>query len=176
MARKNSIISASLNDVGAIVFAVVGEGEFTIDPINDLTDAVSKRAVIHGLVQKVCDAAAMSKGATPSDKFAAMQAVAERLKGPDGEWSKRSGEGSGPVQGLIYRAFREFVETTAKAKKAKCPDEAAIRAVYDGKDRAGQLALRTVPAIAEIIERMKAEKGSTASPVEVENLLGELGL
>jgi hypothetical protein len=173
MARKNSIVSASMSDNGAIVFAVVGEGEFSINPAN-LSESISHRALIHGLVQKVCDAAAMSKGATASDKFAAMQSVADRLIA--GEWAKRSGEGAGPVQGLIYRAFREFVETTAKAKKAKCPDEATIRAVYDGKDRAGQLALRTVPAIAEIIERMKSEKGSTASPVEVENLLGELGL
>lgn len=173
MARKNAVVSVSLNDQNAIVFTVEGEGTVTISP-EVLSDEIRNRAMIHGIVQKVSDAAAMGKGATPGDKFAAMQAVAARLL--EGDWSKRNGDGAGPVQGLIFRAFREFVETKAKAAKKPIPAEADIRAVYDAKDRKGQLALRNVPEIADIIERMKAEKGASGQSVDVDSLLGDLGL
>lgn len=173
MARKNAIVSITRNDKGLLVFAVADTGEFNLNPA-DLSDEVRNRAMLHGLIQKISDAAAMGKGATPSDKFAAMKSVADRLT--DGEWSKRTGDGTGNVAGIIFRAFREFVETKAKAAKKPVPDEAAIRAVYGAKDRAGQLALRTVPEIAEIIDRMKAEKGATGAAVDVDSLLGDLGL
>ena len=174
MARKNAIVSITRNaENGELTFTVADTGEFNLNPA-ELSDEVRNRAMLHGLVQKVSDAAAMGKDATPSDKFAAMKSVADRLI--EGEWSKRTGEGSGNVAGIIYRAFREFVETSAKAAKKPVPAEEAIRAVYDAKDRAGQLALRTVPAITTIIERMKAEKGSTGPAVDADSLLADLGL
>ncbi len=174
MARKNSIVSVARNDVdGALTFTVAEVGEFVVIP-GTLSDDVRNRALIHGIVQKISDAAAMGKDATPSDKFAAMKSVADRLA--EGEWSKRTGEGSTAVAGIIYRAFREFVETSAKAAKKPIPADDAIRAVYDAKSRADQLALRTVPAIATIIERMKSERGTTGTSVDVDALLGDLGL
>ena len=174
MARKNAIVSIARNDeTGELTFTVADCGEFNLTP-GSLSDEVRNRAMVHGLVQKISDAAALGKDATPLDKFTAMKSVADRLA--EGEWSKRTGEGSANVAGIIYRAFREFVEVSAKAAKKPIPDETAIRAVYDAKDRAGQLALRTVPAIATIIERMKSEKGSTGTSVDVDALLGDLGL
>jgi len=173
MARKNSIVSVSVSDNDTLTFAVVDCGEFSIIP-GQLAETIRNRALIHGIVQKISDAAAMGKDATPSDKFAAMKSVADRLA--EGEWSKRTGEGTGAVAGIIYRAFREFAEASAKAAKKPVPTDEAIRAVYDAKSRADQLALRTVPAIATIIERMKSEKGSTGTSVDVDALLGDLGL
>ena len=179
MAKKNAIVSIE-NDNGTLRFAVAGAGEFNIDTAT-LPEEIKARAMIHGLVQKVSDAAAIAKAELTGDaatdaatKFNAMQAVAERLIG--GEWSKRTGEGSGPVAGVIFRAFAEWAKGMAKAKKAAIPTEEQLRAVYDSKDRAGQLALRNVPEIATIIERMKSEKGGAAAKVDADSLLSELGL
>lgn len=174
MARKNSIISVTVSDTGTILFSVAGAGEFSIDR-NALPAEIADRAVVHGVVQKVSDAAAFPKSAnaTPADKLAAMQSVADRLM--DGEWSKRSGDGTGPVAGVIYRAFEEWAFEMALKAKKPLPSSEAVRAVYDAKTRAEQLALRNVPAIAAIIERIKSERG-TRVEVNTDDLLGELGL
>jgi hypothetical protein len=180
MARKNSIISIAANEeTGALVFTVTDAGEFSIIPA-DLTDEIRNRAMLHGLAQKVSDAAAIAKSEMTGDaatdamtKFNAMKAVADRLA--DGDWSARRGDGTGPVAGVIYRAFEEWV--MAEAKKAKKPvDAETIRALYDAKPRADQLALRNVPEIATIIERIKAERGAKSEPVDTAGLLAELGL
>ena len=172
MARKNAIVSVEL-DNGNPIFTVAGEGSFSLD-LSGLSDEIRNRAMLHGIVQKISDGAALGKDATPGDKFVNMKAIADRLA--DGEWSKSRGEGSGSVAGISFRAFREYVETMAAKRKKPIPSEAEIRAVYDAKDRAGQLALRTVPEIAEIIERMKSERGPKASAVDAETLLADLGL
>lgn len=180
--RKNSLINVAANEAGNVLTFTVGEaGSFEV-ALDNLTDEIRNRAVLHGIVQKVSDAAAISKADLSGDaakdaatKLEAMRAVAERISGPDGEWSKRSGDGSGPVQGVIYRAFEEWAIARAKkAKKELTPEQ--VRAVYDAKSRADQLALRTVPEIAAIIERLKAEKGSKAATVDADSLLGDLGL
>lgn len=180
MARKNSIISITANDdATALVFAVANAGEFTVD-LSALSDEIRNRAMVHGIAQKVSDAAAIAKSELTGDaatdaatKFNAMKSVADRLA--DGEWSARRGDGTGPVAGVIYRAFEEWV--MAEAKKAKKPiDAETIRALYDAKSRADQLALRNVPEIATIIERIKAERGAKSAPVDTAGLLAELGL
>ena len=179
MSKKTSLIAASFeNNVLSIAVADIG----TINlPLSELTTELTERALVHGLTQKISDAAAIAKSDLPTEplgaarmKSEAMSAVAQRLI--DGDWSKRSGDGSAPVAGIIYRAFAEFVANAAKAKKQPAPLDAAIRALYDKRTRAEQLALRNVPAIATIIERMKSERGTTAQTVDTDSLLGELGL
>jgi len=178
MAKKNSIIATAFAN-GVLTFTITGAGEIIL-PIAELSDDLRERAMLHGIVQKISDAAAMPKADLTGDaakdaltKFEAMKSVADRLR--DGDWSKRNGDGSGPVAGVIFRAFVEFVTNAAKAKKATVPTDEAIRAVYDAKTRAEQLALRNVPAIATIIERIKSERGAAVS-VNTDDLLGELGI
>lgn len=178
--RKNSLINVVRAENGTLTFTVGEAGSFDVNPAI-LADEIRERAMLHGIVQKISDAAAISKadlsGNPETDaktKLEAMSAVAARLA--EGEWSKRSGDGSGPVQGVIYRAFEEFA--LAKAKKAKkelTPEQ--VRAVYDAKSRADQLALRTVPEIAAIIERLKSERGAKAAKaIDTDALLNDLGL
>lgn len=171
MARKNSVISADVT-AERIVFTIADVGDITVS-IESLTDEIRERAMLHGLVQKISDAAALGKDASPSDKYAAMQAVAGRLL--EGEWKQSRGEGAGPVAGVIFRAFSQWVHDKAKAAKKDAPAMEAIRAVYDSKTRAEQLALRNVPAIAAIIETLKAAK-TPAKAVDTDALLGDLGL
>lgn len=180
MPRKNALIVVSVAENGALTFTVGDAGSFTVDPTT-LTEDIIRRAMLHGLIQKVSDAAAIAKSELTGDaqkdaktKFEAMRSVANRLG--EGEWSKRSGDGSGPVAGVIYRAFEEWVLASAKVKKVAAPTAEAIRTVYDSKDRAGQLALRNVPEIATIIERIKSERGSKVETVDTSALLADLGL
>ena len=184
MARKNSIISVAIeNTVIAITVAKAVDGNdatITIDTAK-LDSEITERAMLHGLVQKVSDAAALSKDETAgmsesqiaSTKYNAMLAVADRLIA--GEWKQSRGEGSGPVTGVIYRAFSQWVADSAKKKKLPAPTEDVIRAVYDKKTRAEQLELRKVPEIAAIIEKLKAAK-TPAKKVDTDKLLAGLGL
>lgn len=183
---KNSLIRSTVEN-GILILTVGNDitghiGEITIER-GALNDAVFDAALFHGLTQKVSDAAAISKdelsGNAVEDaklKFSEMFKVAERLIGPDGEWSARRGDGSGPVSGLIFRAFEEWATAMAKSRKKPVPSADAIRAVYDAKTRAEQLALRNVPEIAAIIDRIKAERGAGKSAVDADSLLGELGI
>lgn len=180
MPRKNALIAITVGENNALTFTVGDAGSFTL-AVEELVPDIRHRAELHGLVQKVSDAAAIVKseltGNAKKDaatKFAAMQSVANRLA--EGEWSKRSGDGSGPVAGIIFRAFEEFVANTAKAKKVDAPTAEKVRAVYDAKSRAEQLALRNVPEIAVIIERIKSERGSKGEAVDTSALLADLGI
>lgn len=183
MAKKNALISVAHNaETGTLVFNVGDAGSATLN-LNELPDAISEAARIHGLVQKVSDAAAMPKDQLTGDakkdaatKLAAMVAVVERLTGEDASWNKRSGDGSGPVAGLIFRAFEEYVETMAAKRKKDAPTSEAIRARYDAMERKEQLALRNVPEIAAIIDRIKSERGATGQTIDTGGLLKELGI
>jgi len=166
MARKNAVVSSTY-DNGVLTVAIAGAGTINLT-IAELSDDVRNRAMVHGLLQKVSDAAAIPKADLPIDptdaakvKFEAMNAVASRLI--DGEWSKRAGDGSGPVAGIIYRAFEEWVNAQFTAAKKPIPAADVTRAKYDVMERSKQLALRNVPAIAAIIERMKSERGAAAT-------------
>lgn len=179
MPRKNALITVEAGESGALTFTV-GSASFTIDPAT-FAEEIRNRAMAHGFVQKISDAAAIAKSELTGDaakdaatKFEAMRSVAERLE--SGEWSKRSGDGSGPVAGIIYRAFEEWALAMAAKGKKDAPTAEKLRSVYDAKSRAEQLALRNVPAIAKIIDRIKSERGTTGEAVDTSALLAELGV
>jgi hypothetical protein len=172
MARKNAIVSVAVND-GYTGFTVSVDGH---DPLlinaNNLSDEVRNRAVIHGLVQKISDAAALGKDATPADKYNAMKAVVDRLH--DGDWSKRGdGNGDGQPAGIIFRAFHQFIIDASAEAGRDAPAEETVRALYDKKTRSEQLALRNDPRIAAIMETLRAAKVKTSS-VDLDSLFAEL--
>lgn len=166
---KVKIINTEID--GSVIRMTVNgvDAPLTIDA-STLSDDIRNAAVMHGLVQKVSDAAALGAGASASDKHAAMSAVIARLI--EGEWNKRSGDGGGSVAGIIFRAYREFMLAAAKKRKKNISDD-DIRALYERKNRSEQLALRRVPEIAEIIDRIKSESGAVSN-VDASGLLDEL--
>lgn len=105
-----------------------------------------RAGVIHGIVQKVSDRAAIGRdpetglSATPEEKFDAMKACAERLQN-GGPWNAAPVGGTGNAGGLLYRAMRTLYPGTwadraafsafikAKAEELKVT-ESAIRAGY----------------------------------------------
>jgi len=179
---KKSIISV-VRKGSVLTFNVENGGSFTFD-MGAVNEEIRDAALEHGFRQKISDAAAMPKDELTGDakkdaatKLDAMRAVADRLVGDDPSWNKRAGDGSGPVAGLIFRAFSEWVAAAATAAKKPVPSDEAIKARYDAMDRKEVLALRNVEGIAKIIERIKSERpAKEADKVDTKSLLKELGI
>lgn len=176
MARKNSIISSSF-EAGAVSIVVEGFDPLTIN-LTDLPKDIASRAMAHGIIQKVSDAAAIKRDELPDDpakaaamKYDAMREVFSRIV--FGDWNAKRGDGGSAPSGLIFRALLEYTNDTRKAAKKPPVEEATLRAYYDGKTRPEQLAFRNVPAIAAIIERIKSERGG-ATKVDATSLLDDL--
>lgn len=144
-------------------------GESIIVNPQELSADVLRMAILHGLKQKLIDAAAISrnpdtgKSATPDDKWAAVRAVYDRLV--SGQWNAVRGEGMGAGNGLLFRAL-------VRMYPAKTADQ--LREYLDGKTKAEQAALRANPKVAAVIEEIKAESVKAGS-VDSDSLLDELG-
>lgn len=120
--------------------------------VDQLTDDIRVQAMMHGLKQKIGDAAAISRNpdtgrsATTDDKFDAMRDVRDRLL--SGQWNKtREGGDGGGAGGLLFKAL-------CKVKADKTPAE--VRAYLEARTKEEQAALRKVPAIAAAIEAIRA--------------------
>lgn len=129
-----------------------------------LKENIQRQALMHGLKQKLVDAAAISRNpetgrtATIEDKFAAVQEVYDRLLA--GEWNKRR-EGGGNAGGLLLQALvRLYPEKDADT----------LRAYVDKLSRSEQAALRANSRIAPVIAEIQAERGG----VDSDDLLAEL--
>lgn len=133
-----------------------------------LSHDVLAQALMHGLKQKLVDAAAISRNpengraATIETKFDAVAEVAERLL--TGEWNKRR-EG-GPTGGLLKRALIEMYNGRKSAEQIE-----AFLAAKSDKEKA---ALRKNPKVAEIIERLRREDAAAKGEDAGVDLLAEL--
>lgn len=133
---------------------------------DELTAEIREQLMLHGLKQKLVDAAAISRNpetgrsATVEDKFAAVLDVTDRLKA--GEWSKRRESGEPSTGGLLFKALCELYAN-------KTPQQ--IRDFLATKDKEQQAALRKTPKIAEIIIRLQAR---SAKSVDASALLAGL--
>ena len=153
---------------GSLRIEVAGFTPLTVQ-IRDLSDAMLEQAALHGLKQKIVDAAALSRNpdtgrsATAADTYNAMKEVFERVLA--GEWNKTRGDGTG-AGGLLFTAL-------CRLYSAKTAEE--IRAFLDGKTAAEQAALRKNPKIAAVIETIKAERvQDSPDDTDTEGMLAEL--
>lgn len=128
-------------------------------------------ALVHGLKQKLVDAAAISRNpdtgrsATIEDKYAAVREVYERLIA--GEWNKRreAGEGGG-TGGLLFAAL-------VRLYAGRKTDE-EIRAFLAGKSDKEQAALRASSRVAPIIQAIKDERAAKKGLPDADDLLAGL--
>lgn len=150
-----------------VTFAIAGLDPLTINA-NALTADLLNHAIVHGLKQKIGDAAAMSRNpetgasATLADKRAAMARVIDQLMG--GDWNKTREGGAGGAGGLLFAALCRMQPTKPAAE---------IRAWLDGKTPAEQAALRKNPKVAPIIAAIQAERVKTDG-IDSDDLLDDL--
>lgn len=159
------IVTDGLSENDHIILTPAGGAPVRVE-VRQLSTDVLRYAVLHGLKQKLVDAAAISRdpdtgrSATVADKLAAVQEVLDRLLA--GEWNKRR-EGGSPG-GILLRALMRM-------QPAKSRDD--LTEWLAGKSDAEKAALRRNPKVAAIIAEIQAEDG-TKSGVDSDALLGEL--
>ena len=135
----------------------------------DLSPMIVAQAIVHGLKQKLVDAAALSRNtetgraASVQDKFDAVKEVYDRLL--SGEWNKRREGGAGASGGLLFRALCRMYDGK------KTADD--IRTFLEGKTDAEKAALRKNSKVAAIIEEIRAESAKDGD-VNADELLADL--
>lgn len=151
----------------SIEFAGVAE-PLTIT-MGQLSADIRAYAAVHGLKQKLVDAAAISRNpdtgrsASVEDKAAAVREVAQRLLA--GEWNKRRADGEGTgTGGLLFRALMRL-QPAAGAEK--------VKEFLAARSKTEQAALRATPKVAAIIEELRAADAKTGG-IDADALLGEL--
>ena len=146
-------ISVEINeDLGTVTWAIPGCEPIVANRTSFPPEIVAY-AALHGLKQKIGDAAAISrnpdtgKSATMEDKRAAMLTVFNRLM--DGSWNKGAGDGDGSSgAGLLFRALQRLSPGKPVVE---------IREFIAGKSKAEQAAIRAVPRIKHVIDQIRAE-------------------
>jgi hypothetical protein len=182
--KANSVVTTRLNEgetgksISFIVKGALGvneegkplDGELVL-VLGDVSEKNRERAMLHGFVQKVSDAAAISrntetgKSATPGEKLSAMRKVVEHFMSGSDEWNmKREGGERGPSAELVLLTAAlcehypsKSAEALGKWAKARSAQERA--------------ALMNEPAIKVIVDRLRVEQ---AKSVDTGKMLGEL--
>ena len=157
---------------GTTLTLTFAHGERLTIRAGQLLESIAEQALMHGLKQKLVDAAAISRNpdtgrsATIEDKYAAVKEVYDRLLA--GEWNKRREGGSGGAAGgLLFAALVRLYE----GRKT----DAAIREFLGGLSDAEQAALRASARVAPIIAAIKAERDAKkADKINGDDLLAGL--
>lgn len=169
--KRQPAVAATIDqDVLQLAFA---NGEVITLAVSELSSEIRHAALMHGLKQKLVDAAAISRNpdtgrsATADDKYEAVLAVYNRLV--SGHWNAGRSAGTGGSGGLLFRALCRMYGD------AKSPEQ--IRGFLAGKSKAAQAALRGNARVAAIIDEIKAEdaaNGMGADAAASDDLLAEL--
>jgi frataxin-like iron-binding protein CyaY len=163
---KRAIEVTIVNEQLTLTF---GNGEVLVVHGHELSHEMRVAAMMHGLKQKLVDAAAMSRNpdtgraASLEDKFNAVKEVFDRITGTNPTWNKLAGGGGGGGGGLLLRALMSLY---GKPKEA-------MEAWLDKKTDAEKAALRKNPKIAAKILELQAASGKT-NGIDANDLLAEL--
>lgn len=143
----------------ALVVMVEGHEPMVVRA-DGLAPAVAHEALMHGLRQKLIDAAALERDSTTGrpasaeDKYNAIRVVFDRITDEhDPQWNGRA-EGDGTSgAGLLVRAVMEACGMDVEQAKG----------AVDGWDKKTQNAMRADATIAPIIKRLKDEQDARKS-------------
>lgn len=114
--RANSIISKRVWQ-GNREYTVHGVGTLIVYP-DKMSAECRAYAMGHGIDQRVCDAAALSrdtstgKSATPQEKFEAMRRIVDHLNSGSTDWAIRVAASAGPDAGLTLLAMMRALGKT----------------------------------------------------------------
>ena len=174
-AKANSTITHSMQD-GKIEFRVLNAGSFSFDP--DKVSAENRaRAMIHGFVQRISDGGALSRNpdtglpATPADKMARMQRIADHLMSGATEWALRVAAAGQPDSGLtlmgIMRALKLDLDATERFL-------AKLMTKWELDRTATIKRLGESPDVVQAIGDIKAERAASQTKVNASSLLDEI--
>lgn len=169
--KRNALYSCvTLRDEAELASGVrwtFKNGETVAITAEQLLGPIYAEAAMHGIKQKVNDAAAMSRNpetgqsATDADKVAAMREVMQRLL--SGEWNAKRGDGESNSSLLLRAILRAYPEKNAEKVREW------LKSRSDAEKKA---MLEKNPAIKSAADAIRAEKVS--NDVDVEALDAEL--
>ena len=172
-ARANAVVGFALGTGPGgetlMTFSVKGAGETTLD-LGKVSEEVKARAAIHGLKQRVSDAAAQSRvivdgretNATPANKLAAMQAIVEHYNSGSVDWRLKGGERIGTDEGLLARALAEVYPDR---------DSGKLRAYVGGLTKVERTKLLMTGAIKVAADKLREAE---TTGVDTDELLAKL--
>lgn len=165
----------------SIMFSVKGAGNLILNT-REVSEANRNRAMLHGMVQRISDAAAMARdsktgaSATPQEKFEAMRRLVEHYQSGSGEWSPaRSVEGVGrpKSENANARLLRMALSLFNPAK-----DESVIAQFVKGLSAAQITALVVSEQLKDSVElareQLSKEDAKLSEGVNAEELLSGL--
>lgn len=168
--KRIPAIEATINHENLSLLLKFSNGSEVFIDAEGLSEEMRNAAMMHGLKQKLVDAAAISRdtetgrSATIEDKYNAVFEVAERLRA--GEWNKKAEGGGGGSTPLLARAIAQIQNKPLDV----------VRTWLDSKTKEERAALKKNPRVAATILTLQAEaaakKGNAA---DSDALLGELG-
>ena len=165
-------IEASIGDDGTLILEFRHGETLRVHP-ETLAPEIQRAALLHGLKQKLVDAAAISRdtttgrAATIATKYDAVKEIFDRITGAGGEapsWNKPRAGGAGGQGGLLARAIARY----------KGVEVSAAKAYLDRLTDAQKQALRVDPRIATIINELRMESAKPAG-IDTDALLDGLG-
>lgn len=164
-------IEATVGADGALILEFRHGETLRVHP-ETLAPEIQRAALLHGLKQKLVDAAAISRDtatgrtATIVTKYEAVREIFDRITGAGGEapsWNKPRVGGAGGQGGLLARAIARY----------KNVEVAAAKAYLERLTDAQKQALRVDPRIATIINELRLESAKPAG-IDTDALLGGL--
>lgn len=161
-------IEATVENDGTLVLTFRHGEILRIHP-ESLVPEIQRTALLHGLKQKLVDAAAISRdtatgrAATIVTKFDAVKEIFDRITGENPSWNKPRAGGTGGQGGLLARAIARY----------KGVEVSAAKAYLDRLTDAQKQALRVDPRIAAVINELRAESAKPAG-IDTDALLGGL--
>lgn len=163
--KANSVITHSISPANdEIAFAVLGVGVIRMD-LTAIHGDIMRHAAIHGMIQRISDAAAISrdpetgKPASAQDKFDAMSRLVAHYESGTSEWSRKPVAGEREKGGLLFKALCQM-------SPSKSPEE--IRAWMGTKTKKELALISRTEKVATVIATLRPAIG------EVD--LSELGL
>lgn len=172
--KKSTITADVFLPKMTLTLTFINGKEIVVDA-NTLNDDIRNMAILHGLKQKLVDAAAISRNldtgmsASVDDKYNAVKKIADRLTSPDGKWNEgRSAstedKPTAGVNNILVRALMKMKEA----------DESYIRGWLGEKTKEQRAALRRNPRVVAIMAELQA--ATVVNGVNTDELLNELGM
>lgn len=165
--KTQSAITTSVEHTALLL--TFADGRQLLLDAGRLSSEIKEAAMMHGLKQKLVDAAAISRdpttgrAATIDTKYEAVREVFDRITGENPQWNKTR-EGGGATGGLLLQALVRMY--AGKQTKERIVDYLA------GLDDKQKAALRKNSRVATIIEEIRAERGGDSA--DSDELLAEL--
>ena len=170
MTEQKKDIEATVESDGTLVLAFRHGEVLRLHP-ESLAPEIQRTAMLHGLKQKLVDAAAISRdtttgrAATIATKYDAVKEIFDRITHATApSWNKPRAGGAGGQGGLLARAIARYKSVPVEAAKA----------YLDRLTDAQKQALRVDPRIATIINELRAESAKPAG-IDTDALLSGLG-